>query len=157
MAAGEDFPFAIRYSLFAAHWLAESHIANFHLDLVSPEKLLFAGDVGQVDLPGSEGDLGVLAGHAPLVTALRPGIIVVFREGGDLRIVVNGGFAEVGPSGLTVLADTAVPVEEFDQAVLAGEIKDAEEDFADVTDGWESDKLAHRLEQLEALQAALSH
>jgi F-type H+-transporting ATPase subunit epsilon len=132
-------------------------MATFHFDLVSPEKLLFAGDVNQVDLPGSEGDLGVLAGHAPLVTALRPGIIVVFREGGDLRVVVNGGFAEVGPSGLTVLADMAVPVEEFDQAVLAGEIKDAEEDFADVTDGWQRDKLAHRLEQLKALQAALSH
>jgi F-type H+-transporting ATPase subunit epsilon len=132
-------------------------MATFHFDLVSPEKLLFAGDVDQVDLPGSEGDLGVLAGHAPLVTALRPGIIVVFREGGDLRVVVNGGFAEVGPSGLTVLADMAVPVEEFDQAVLAGEIKDAEEDFADVTDGWQRDKLIHRLEQLKALQAALSH
>jgi F-type H+-transporting ATPase subunit epsilon len=132
-------------------------MATFHFDLVSPEKLLFAGNVDQVDLPGSEGDLGVLAGHAPLVTALRPGIIVVFRAGGDLRVVVNGGFAEVGPSGLTVLADMAVPVEEFDQAVLAGEIKDAEEDFADVTDGWQRDKLAHRLEQLKALQAALSH
>jgi F-type H+-transporting ATPase subunit epsilon len=132
-------------------------MATFHFDLVSPEKLLFAGDVGQVDLPGSEGDLGVLAGHAPLVTALRPGIIVVFREGGDLRVVVNGGFAEVGPSGLTVLADMAVPVEEFDQAVLAGEIKDTEEDLADATDGQQRDKLAHRLDQLKALQAALSH
>jgi F-type H+-transporting ATPase subunit epsilon len=132
-------------------------MSTFHFDLVSPEKLLFAGEVTQVDLPGSEGDLGVLAGHAPLVTALRPGILVVFREGGDLRVVVNGGFAEVGPAGLTVLADMAVPVEEFDQAVLAGEIKDTEEDVADATDGWQRDKLAHRLEQLKALQAALSN
>jgi len=132
-------------------------MATFHFDLVSPEKLLFAGDVSQVDLPGSEGDLGVLTGHAPLVTALRPGIIVVFREGGDLRVVVNGGFAEVGPAGLTVLADMAVPVEEFDKAVLAGEIKDTEEDLADATDGWQRDKLATRLDQLKALQAALSH
>jgi F-type H+-transporting ATPase subunit epsilon len=131
-------------------------MATFHLDLVSPEKLLFAGDVEQVDLPGSEGDLGVLAGHAPLVTALRPGIIVVFRAGGDLRVVVNGGFAEVGPTGLTVLADMAVPVEEFDQAVLAGEIKDTEEDFADATEGWQRDKLADRLDQLKALQVTLS-
>ena len=131
-------------------------MATFHFDLVSPEKLLFAGDVDQVDLPGSEGDLGVLAGHAPLVTALRPGIIVVFRVGGDLRVVVNGGFAEVGPAGLTVLADMAVPVEEFDQAVLAGEIKDTEEDVADATDGWQRDKLANRLDQLKALQATLS-
>jgi F-type H+-transporting ATPase subunit epsilon len=131
-------------------------MATFHFDLVSPEKLLFAGEVTQVDLPGSEGDLGVLAGHAPLVTTLRPGIIVVFREGGDLRVVVNGGFAEVGPAGLTVLADMAVPVEEFDRAVLAGEIKDTEDDVADATDGWRRDKLAHRLDQLKALQAALS-
>ncbi len=132
-------------------------MATFHFDLVSPEKLLFAGDVSQVDLPGSEGDMGVLAGHAPLVTALRPGIIVVFRDGGDLRVVVNGGFAEVGPSGLTVLADMAVPVDEFDHTVLAGEIKDTEEDVADATEGWQRDKLANRLDQLKALQAALIH
>jgi F-type H+-transporting ATPase subunit epsilon len=132
-------------------------MATFRFDLVSPEKLLFAGDVAQVDLPGSEGDLGVLAGHAPLVTALRPGILVAYREGGDLRVVVNGGFAEVGPAGLTVLADKAVPVEQFDRAVLAGEIKDTEEDVADATEGWQRDKLTHRLEQLKALQAALSN
>jgi F-type H+-transporting ATPase subunit epsilon len=132
-------------------------MATFHFDLVSPEKLLFAGDVAQVDLPGSEGDMGVLAGHAPLVTALRPGILAAHREGGDLRVVVNGGFAEVGPAGLTVLADLAVPVEEFDQAVLAGEIKDTEEDVADATDGWQRDKLSLRLQQLKALQAALGH
>jgi F-type H+-transporting ATPase subunit epsilon len=131
-------------------------MANFHFDLVSPEKLLFAGEVGQVDLPGSEGDLGVLAGHAPLVTALRPGIIVVHRDGGDMRVVVNGGFAEVGPTGLTVLADTAVPLEEFDRTMLVDEIKDTEEDVADATDGWQRDKLAHRLAQLKALQEALS-
>jgi F-type H+-transporting ATPase subunit epsilon len=130
-------------------------MSTFHFDLVSPEKLLFAGDVGQVDLPGSEGNLGVLAGHAPLVTTLRPGIIVVYREGGDLRVVVNGGFAEVGPAGLTVLADMAVPVDAFDQAVLTDEIKDTEEDLADATDGWQRDKLANRLDQLKALQAAL--
>jgi F-type H+-transporting ATPase subunit epsilon len=132
-------------------------MATFHFDLVAPEKLLFAGEVGQVDLPGSEGDMGVLAGHAPLVTTLRPGVIVVHRESGDMRIVVNGGFAEVGPAGLTVLADMAVPVEDFDSGVLAGEIKDTEEDVADATDGWQRDKLARRLEQLKALQAALTH
>jgi F-type H+-transporting ATPase subunit epsilon len=131
-------------------------MANFHFDLVSPERLLFAGEVGQVDLPGSEGDLGVLSGHAPLVTALRPGIIVVHRDGADMRVVVIGGFAEVGPTGLTVLADTAVPLEEFDRTMLADEIKDTEEDAADATDGWQRDKLTHRLAQLKALQEALS-
>src|SRR5271168_2940055 len=109
-------------------------MATFHFDLVSPEKLVFAGEANQVDLPGSEGDFGVLAGHAPLVTALRPGIVVVYRDGGELRVVVNGGFAEVGSSGLTVLADMAVAVEDFDPAMLAGEIKDTEEDAADSKD-----------------------
>ena len=81
-----------------------------HFDLVSPERLLISSDVAQVDVPGSEGDFGVLAGHAPLVTTMRPGILVIYRDGQDpLRIVINGGFAEVGPNGLTVLADTAVP------------------------------------------------
>jgi F-type H+-transporting ATPase subunit epsilon len=131
-------------------------MATFHFDLVSPEKLLFTGEVDQVDVPGLEGDFGVLAQHAPLVTALRPGILVIHREGGEQRVVVNGGFAEVGAAGLTVLADMALPVEEFDRDVLAGEIKDTEEDVADSTDDWQRDKLARRLEQLKALQAALS-
>jgi F-type H+-transporting ATPase subunit epsilon len=132
-------------------------MATFHFDLVSPARLLFSGDVDQVDVPGSEGDFGVLAGHAPLVAMLRPGILTIFRESGELRVVVNGGFAEVGPAGLTVLAEMAVPIEDFDQAVLAGEIKDIEEDAADTTDDWKRDKLALRLSQLKALQSALAH
>jgi F-type H+-transporting ATPase subunit epsilon len=131
-------------------------MATFHFDLVSPEKLLFSGEVSQVDVPGSEGDFGVLAGHAPFVTTLRPGILVVHEQsGGELRIVVNGGFAEVAPTGLTILADSAVPIDEFDRDVLAGMIKDTEEDVADCTDDWQRDKLAHRVAQLKALQAAL--
>jgi F-type H+-transporting ATPase subunit epsilon len=130
-------------------------MATFHFDLVSPEKLLFSGEVSQVDLPGTEGDMGVLAQHAPLVTTLRPGILVIYDEGGQQRVVVNGGFAEVGPAGLTVLADMAVPVDEFDVEMLAGTIKDTEEDVADEKDAWKRDKLAHKLEQLKALQAAL--
>ena len=130
-------------------------MAKFQFDLVSPEKLLFSGEVDQVDVPGSEGDFGVLAGHAPLVTTVRPGILVMYRDGGELRVVVNGGFAEVGPAGLTVLADMAVPVEEFDRAMLAGVIKDTEEDVGDATDDWKRDKLARKLDQLKALRAAL--
>jgi F-type H+-transporting ATPase subunit epsilon len=129
---------------------------TIHFDLVSPEKLLFTGEVDQVDVPGSEGDFGVLADHAPLVTTLRPGILTMYREGGELRIVVDGGFAEVGPAGLTVLADMAVPVEEFDTAVLAGVIKDTEEDAADTTDEARRDKLADKLDKLRALQASLA-
>jgi F-type H+-transporting ATPase subunit epsilon len=130
-------------------------MATFHFDLVSPEKLLFSGQVEQVDLPGSEGDLGVLAGHAPIVTTLRPGILTIFEEGKQTPVVVNGGFAEVGPTGLTVLADMAVPREDFDVAVLAGTIKDTEEDVADEKDDWKRDKLSHKLAQLKALQSAL--
>ena len=132
-------------------------MATFHFDLLSPEKVLFSGEVSQVDLPGSEGDFGVLAGHAPLVTTLRPGILVIYSERDAQRIVVDGGFAEVGPSGLTVLANLAVPVDEFDVAEVAGVIKDTEEDVADETDGWKRDKLAHKLDRLKALQAALGH
>jgi F-type H+-transporting ATPase subunit epsilon len=131
-------------------------MATFQFDLVSPEKLLFSEAVDQVDVPGSEGDFGVLAGHAPLVSTLRPGILTVYRGGEKFRVVVNGGFAEVNPGGLTVLADTAVLEEEFDTAVLAGVIKDAEEDIADAKDEQQRDKLGHKLAQLKALQAALA-
>jgi len=132
-------------------------MATFHFDLVSPEKVLFSGEVNQVDLPGSEGDFGVLAAHAPLVTTLRPGILVIYNERDAQRIVVDGGFAEVGPAGLTVLANLAVPMDEFDVAELAGVIKDTEEDVADETEGWKRDKLAQKLDRLKALQAALGH
>ena len=131
-------------------------MATFHFDLVSAEKLLISSEVTQVDIPGAEGDFGVLAGHAPIVTTVRPGVLVIHGEGGvQQRIVVHGGFAEVGPSGLTVLADAAVPLEEFDRSVLAGLIKDTEEDVADSTDARQRDKLSRRLEQLRALQGAL--
>jgi len=130
-------------------------MATFNFDLVSPEKLLFSGQVDQVDVPGTEGDFGVLAAHAPFVTTVRPGILTIYREGAGLKIVVDGGFAEVNPEGLTVLADTAVALEEFDRDVLAGQIKDVEEDVADAKDPWQRDKLAHKLDQLKALQTAL--
>jgi F-type H+-transporting ATPase subunit epsilon len=131
-------------------------MASFPFDLVAPEKLLFSGDVDQVDVPGQEGDFGVLAGHAPMVSALRPGVLVLRRPAGDMQIVVNGGFAEVSPAGLTVLADFAVPLAEFDTVWLADQIKDGEEDVADAMDAGLRDKLSHRVAQLKALQAALA-
>ena len=131
-------------------------MAALHLDFVSPERVLVSGDVDQVDLPGAEGDMGILAGHAPLVTALRPGIVTIFRDGKREPIVVTGGFAEVGPGGLTVLADRAVARADFDIATLTAEIKDAEEDVADATDQALRDKLVRHLDQLKALQAALA-
>jgi F-type H+-transporting ATPase subunit epsilon len=130
-------------------------MAALHLDFVSPESVLFSGEVDQVDLPGAEGDMGILADHAPLVTTLRPGIITIFRGGAREPVVITGGFAEVGPAGLTVLADRAVARADFDMATLASEIKDAEEDVADAADDAVRDKLARHLDQLKALQAAL--
>jgi F-type H+-transporting ATPase subunit epsilon len=127
-----------------------------HFEFVSPESVLFSGEVDQVDLPGAEGDMGIFAEHAPMVTTLRPGIVTVFRGGAREAIVITGGFAEVGPAGLTILADRAVARADFDMQVLATEIKHAEEDVADATDQAVRDKLVRHLEQLKALQAALA-
>lgn len=131
-------------------------MAALHFEFVSPESVLFSGDVDQVDLPGSEGDMGILPGHAPLVTTLRPGIVTIFHGREREPIVVIGGFAEVSPAGLTVLADRAVARADFDMAQLASEIKDAEEDVADSKDDAERDRLSRHLDQLKQLQAALS-
>ena len=131
-------------------------MAGLHLEFVSPEAVLFSGDVDQVDLPGIEGDMGILTSHAPMVTALRPGLVTIVRDGKREPVVVIGGFAEVGPAGLTVLADQAVARADFDLATLAVEIKNIEEDVADAKDDAARDKLARHLEQLKSLQAALS-
>jgi len=131
-------------------------MAGLHFEFVSPETVLFSGDVDQVDLPGVEGDLGVLPGHAPMVTLLRPGIVTIIREGQREPVVVVGGFAEVGPAGLTVLADRAGSREDFDLDLLASDIKNAEEDVADCKDDAQRDKLVRRLDQLRGLQAALT-
>src|SRR3954468_23561178 len=88
-------------------------MATFHFDLVSPEKLAFSGEVDQVDIPGVEGDFGVLAGHAPVIAAIRPGILTVFSGGKQEKIIVSGGVAEVSEKGLTVLADIARTLEEL--------------------------------------------
>jgi F-type H+-transporting ATPase subunit epsilon len=130
-------------------------MATFHFDLVSPEQLVFSGEVEHVVVPGSEGEFGVLAGHAPLVTTLRPGILKILGPN-EQRILVVGGFAEVTAEALTVLADRAAPVEEADSAI-AGEIEDAERKLADAKDDAARDKLHTRIEQLRAVQAALGH
>ena len=76
-------------------------MATFHFDLVSPEKLAFSGEVDQVDVPGSEGDFGVLAGHAPLIALLRPGVMTVYAGGQQTKLVVLGGFADAHLASLT--------------------------------------------------------
>src|SRR5947208_15581377 len=130
-------------------------MATLHFELVSPERLLYSGDVNQVDVPGSEGDFGVLAGHAPLIATLRPGIMTIHGEGGPIRVVVMGGFAEVNPEGLTILADTAVALDDFDRNTLAAALATAETDATAATDPAQRDRFAHKIEQLKTLQAAI--
>ena len=94
-------------------------MATFHFDLVSPEKLAFSGEVDQVDVPGVEGDFGVLAGHAPVVAAIRPGILTIIAGGTHQKVIVLGGLAEMSENGLTVLADVATSLEDLDRAQFA--------------------------------------
>jgi F-type H+-transporting ATPase subunit epsilon len=131
-------------------------MATFHFDLVSPEEILFSGEVEHVVVPGTEGEFGVLAGHAPLIAMLRPGVVKILGPD-EQQILVVGGFAEVSPEGLTILADRAMPFAEVDPAIIAGEIKDAEEDVADATDDAARDKLRLKLDQLRAVQGLLGH
>jgi F-type H+-transporting ATPase subunit epsilon len=132
-------------------------MATFHFELVSPERLVFAGEVSQVDVPGEEGEFGVLAGHAPYIATLKPGVLTIYSNDRPHRLVVRGGLAEMGPTGLTVLAEQIVPVEEIDAATIAQAIKDAEEDLADAENDVSRDKARARLEQLNTLKAALGH
>lgn len=127
-----------------------------HFELVSPERLLFSGEVAEVDIPGTEGDMGILPGHAPVLSTLRPGVVTVTKEGGAKeRIFVRGGFAEVNPQGLTVLAEVAVPVAELHADLLAQQVKDAEEDVADAQDDETRRRAQENLDHLLALQSAL--
>ena len=131
-------------------------MASLHFELVSPAKLLFSGDVESVSIPGTEGDMGIFAGHAPVLSTLRPGVVTVDKgQGAPEKIFVRGGFAEVNPTGLTVLAEVAIPLAELDTATLAQQVKDAEEDAADAKDDETRRRAIESLEHLKALQAAL--
>jgi F-type H+-transporting ATPase subunit epsilon len=133
-------------------------MATFHFELVSPEKLMFSGEVTQVDVPGEDGDFGVLAGHAPYVATLKPGVLTIHGENVPKHIVVRGGFVEVAANGtLTVLAEEVVPVDEIDATTIDQAIKDTEEDIADATDDAVRDKALMRLDHLHALKDALGH
>jgi F-type H+-transporting ATPase subunit epsilon len=128
----------------------------FQFELVSPERLLMSEPVEQVVVPGSEGYFTVLKGHAPLMSTLRPGVVEVTRGGGKEGIFVRGGFADVSPSGLTILAEQAIPLADVDAAMLAQEVKNAEEDVADAKDGAAKDAAELRLHQLKEVQTALA-
>lgn len=101
-------------------------------ELVSPEKLLNSQPVDMVVVPGTEGDFGVLAGHAPMISTVRPGVIDVY-EGDRIveRVFVAGGFAEVTETRCTVLAEQALPLAEIDRAKVEQEVKDLSEDLDD--------------------------
>ena len=131
-------------------------MATFHFDLVTPDKVLFAGSVDQVDVPGAEGDFGVLAGHAPFVTVLRPGILTVHSGATALQLVVLGGFAEVSAAGLTVLADVAEKIEELDRAILAARVKELEERIAKMQPGSELDGAIARLDHYKTVDRHLT-
>jgi F-type H+-transporting ATPase subunit epsilon len=130
-------------------------MATFHFNLVAPNKLLFSGEVDQVDVPGMEGDFGVLADHAPLVALLRPGVLTV-KVGADAqRIVIFGGFAEVSPQGLTVLADYATSLEDLDLAMLAARIAETEEKIKRIEVGSLLDRELERLDHFKAVDTHL--
>ena len=129
----------------------------FKFELVSPERLLVSGDVEQVLVPGAEGDMTVLAYHAPLLTTLRPGLLDIGYPGGEhKRYFIRGGFAEIGPSGLTVLAETAIDLVELDAGQLAQAVKNVEEDVADATEDTACDRAQTKLDHLRQVQSALN-
>ena len=130
-------------------------MATFHFELVSSDKISFSGEVDQVDVPGAEGDFGVLAGHAPLIALLRPGMMTVYAGGEQTRLVVLGGFAEVGPDGLTVLADVATSVEDLDRASLQKQIAQMEQDIKEMAQGSELDRAVAKLDHFKALDTHL--
>jgi F-type H+-transporting ATPase subunit epsilon len=127
-----------------------------HFELVSPERLLISADVQSVQIPGTEGEMGIYEGHAPVLSTLRPGVVAVDHGSGAAEsIFVRGGFAEVNPQGLTVLAEVAIPIAELNAVALAQQVKDAEEDVADAKDDESRRRATESLEHLKSLQSAL--
>ena len=127
-----------------------------HFELVSPARLLFSGDVTSVIIPGTEGEMTILPQHAPVLSTLRPGIVTVAKDGGTSeKIFVRGGFAEVNAKGLTVLAETAIPMVELDASAMSAQIKTVEEEVAAAKDDEGKRKANEALEQLKGLQVAL--
>jgi len=127
---------------------------KLHFSLVSPERELFAGEVDQVDVPGTEGDLGIFANHSPLMAAIRTGAITVYNDGVETKYFVQGGFADVTSDGLTVLAERAGPLESLTAEALISDIAATEAKL----DGLEGDAalaVTQDLDGLRALQAGL--
>ncbi len=123
--------------------------------LVSPERELFSGDVKQVDAPGVEGEFGVLPAHAPFMTVLKPGVVRIHEAAGVTPVFVRGGFADVTPAGLTILAEEAVRLSDVDAVALDAEIAKVRSDANDPGDEARKARATERLAYLEALKAAL--
>jgi F-type H+-transporting ATPase subunit epsilon len=128
----------------------------FQFELVSPERLLVSEQVEAVVIPGAEGEMTVMAHHAPVMTTIKPGVVTVKTAGGkEERYVVFGGFADIVPAGCTLLAESAVAVGDIDRADLARRIQDAQEDAADAKDDQSRSKAEQFLAQLTTLESAL--
>ncbi|MGH6811031.1 MAG: F0F1 ATP synthase subunit epsilon [Methylocella sp.] len=128
----------------------------FHFELVSPGKLVFSGDVEAVVVPGTEGEFTVLMDHAPLISTMKPGIVVIEEAPAKkLRLFVPGGFAEVTPTGLTILAGQAIPLEELDSARLDAELKNFEDEVAGAKTDEARRMAVEKRDQLRELKAAL--
>ncbi|MDG4898069.1 MULTISPECIES: F0F1 ATP synthase subunit epsilon [unclassified Mesorhizobium] len=128
----------------------------FKFELVSPERLLVSEQVESVVIPGAEGEMTVMAQHAPVMTTIKPGVVTVKAAGGkEDRYVVFGGFADILPSGCTLLAESAVHVNDIDRADLARRIQDAREDAADAKDDVARSRAEQFLAQLTTLEGAL--
>ena len=133
-------------------------MATFTFELVSPERLLFSGEVEQVVVPGTEGEFAVLKDTAPFMSTMRPGVVVVTDAQRSVqRLFVRGGFADVSTGGLTILAEQAVPVEEVSEDTLAMEIHGAEKEFADATTDEGRRVAQEKLAQLVELRHRLLH
>lgn len=114
-----------------------------------------SAEVDQVDIPASEGWMGILANHAPLMTTLAPGMVNIRTGDKEKRIFVRGGFAEISPNGLVVLAEEAMPAEELNPAKIAEKVKNAEEDVADAKTDEKKLAAQQNLDRLKELQASL--
>src|SRR5918994_1909827 len=133
-------------------------MATFNFELVSPERVLFSGDVDAVILPATEGDMTVLAGHAPTMTTLKIGFLVVTNTPGNgRRVLVRGGFADISPNGLTLLAERALPEEELTQEILDHEILQAEMHYDATTDLAVKHAAEATVAQLREAKAALNY
>ncbi|GIK48555.1 MAG: F0F1 ATP synthase subunit epsilon [Hyphomonadaceae bacterium] len=124
--------------------------------LVSPERELFNGEVDQVVVPGSEGEFGVLPNHSPVMSVIRPGALKVLSDGAERRIFVNGGFADVTPEGLTVLAEEAIDLADIDAAQIEQELKNASEDLRDANSDAKREAAQRAVARLESIRAALA-